>query len=97
MAKSSIAKVTPSVFDNDARNAVEGAINALYAIRRLAIRAVNELPRACGDAPSFCVAIKELSLLHGKALDDCVKRIARTPGVGCFDGEFIDYEEPAHG
>jgi hypothetical protein len=79
-----MAKTTKqAVFDADAQTTVGLAIHALYRIRRLAIRAVDELPD--GDAESFCMAITEISQLHGKALDDCVTRVTGCPGVGCFD------------
>jgi hypothetical protein len=78
------------IFDKDAQIAVEQAIHAFYAIRRLAIRAVGDMDTDSGDAESFCAAIKEVSRLHGKALDDCATRLTGHPGVGCFDKEFID-------
>jgi hypothetical protein len=89
------AKQSPSgalVFDDDAQVTVVRAIHALYRIRRLALRAVDELSAEDGDAESFCMAITEISQLHGKALDDCLTRVTGTPGVGCFDKEFIDHE-----
>ena len=84
-----MAKTTKQVvFDQDAQTTVQLAIHALYRIRRLAFRALDD-----DDAESFCMAITEISQLHGKALDDCVTRVTGTPGVGCFDKEFIDHEE----
>ena len=82
-----------AVFDQDAQTAVGEAIHALYRIRRLAIRAVDELTPGDGDAESFCMAITEISQLHGKALDDCATRLSGHSGVGCFDKEHIDREE----
>jgi hypothetical protein len=87
MAKSSKGRVARPVLDGDAERAVTSAIHGLYRIRRLAIRAVDELSADGGDAESFCMAITEISQLHGKALDDCVKRVTGAPGVGCFDTE----------
>src|SRR5256885_6101887 len=74
-------------FDIDAQITVEQAVHALYAIRRLAIRVIDELGADDGDAESFCAAIREMSQLHGKALDDCGTRLSGHPGVGCFDKE----------
>jgi hypothetical protein len=91
MAKSSKGRVARPVLDGDAERTVTCAIHGLYRIRRLAIRAVDELPAEDGDAESFCMAITEISQLHGKALDDCVTRVTGCPGVGCFD------HGPAHG
>jgi hypothetical protein len=69
---------------------LEQAIHALCAMHRLAICIIGELPTKCGDAESFCVAIREISQLHGKALDDCLIRVSGTTGIGCFDEELID-------
>jgi len=69
-------------FDEDAQTTVGNAIHALYRIRRLAFRALDD-----DDAESFCMAITEISQLHGKALDDCLTRVTCAPGVGCFDKE----------
>jgi hypothetical protein len=77
-------------FDEDAQMTVERAIHPLYRIRRLAIRAVDDLPD--GDVESFCMAITEISQLHGKALDDCATRLSGHPGVGCFDKGAEDME-----
>jgi hypothetical protein len=86
-----MAKTTKrAVFDEDAQTTVELAIHALYRIRRLAFRALDD-----SDAESFCMAITEISQLHGKALDDCATRLSGHPGVGCFDKEHIDHEETA--
>jgi hypothetical protein len=74
-----------ATFDDDAQVTVGLAIGAFYRIRRLAIRAVDELTTESGDAESFCMAITEISQLHGKALDDCMTRVTGHPGVGCFD------------
>lgn len=79
-------------FDDDAEATVGLVVNALYRIRRLAIRAVDELTAEGGDAESFCMAITEISQLHGKALDDCMTRVTGHPYMGCFDKE-----ESAHG
>jgi hypothetical protein len=46
---------------------------------------VDELSAKDGDGESFCMAITEISELHGKALDDCMRRVTGAPGVGCFD------------
>jgi len=78
-----MAKTTKrAVFDDDARDTVEKAVHAFYRICRLAFRALDD-----SDAESFCMAITEISQLHGKALDDCVTRLAGCPAVGCFDKE----------
>jgi hypothetical protein len=69
-----------AVFDEDAQRTVGNAIHAFYRIRRLAFRALDD-----SDAESFCMAITEISQLHGKALDDCATRVTGRPGVGCFD------------
>ena len=88
-----MAKTTKqAVLDEDAQTTVGNAIHALYRIRRLALRAVDEVSGEDGDAESFCMAIAEISLLHGKVLDDCVTRVAGRPGVGCFDKYFIGHE-----
>ena len=50
------------------------------------------MAKASGDAESLCNAITDLSQLHGKALDDCVKRVTGAPAVGVFDKEYIDRE-----
>jgi hypothetical protein len=68
-----------AVLDENARNTVEDAVHALYRIQRLALRAFDD-----EDVESFCMAITEISQLHGKALDDCLRR-AGGGGVGCFD------------
>src|SRR2546421_11433283 len=85
-------RVEQAVLDEAARTTVENAIHALYRIRRLALRAVETLSAKDGDAESFCMAITEISLLHGKVLDDCVTRVTGVPGVGCFDKYFIGKE-----
>jgi hypothetical protein len=82
-----VAGVTKRVFDEDAQTTVGNAIHAFYRIRRLALRALDD-----SDAESFCMAIAEISLLHGKAIDDCVTRVTGCPGVGCFDKYFIGNE-----
>jgi hypothetical protein len=88
MAKTNKAKQSPPsefAFDDDAQVTVVHAIHALYRIRRLALRAVDELGAEGGDAESFCMAITEISQLHGKALDDCMTRVTGHPFMGCFD------------
>jgi hypothetical protein len=88
--KAAAAGKTPKpVFDRDAEGTVFDAIHAFYRIRRLAFRALDD-----SDAESFCMAITEISQLHGKALDDCAMRLSGH-GVGCFDKEHIDREETA--
>jgi hypothetical protein len=67
-------------FDEDAQTTVNRAIHAFYRIRRLAFRALDD-----EDAESFCMAITEISQLHGKALDDCATRLSGHSGIGCFD------------
>jgi hypothetical protein len=84
-----MAKTTKQVvFDQDAQAIVAAAIHALYAIRRLAILTADELPYQCGDAATFCAAIREMSEAHGKALDGCLPENR----IGSFDKEFIDHE-----
>jgi len=75
----------PLAFDEKARAVVQNTVHALYVIRRLAIRALAE-PTAdgSGDAATFCYAIKQMALLHGKDLDQCVGRVTGS-SAGCFD------------
>ena len=96
MAKTT-KKVTRQVLDEGAQITMHEAITAFHAIYRLSVCIIAELPRASGDANSFCMAITDISQLHGKALDDCVTRVTGHPGVGCFDKEFIDHEEASGG
>ncbi len=75
------------VFDKDAQATIESAVHALYIIRRLAIRAIAEpIADGCGDAATFLCAIKQMALLHGKDLDECVGRVTGS-SAGCFDEE----------
>ena len=96
MAKTT-KKVTRQVLDKDAQITVHDAITAFHAIYRLSVCIIAEMPRASGDANSFCMAISDISQLHGKALDDCVTRVTGHPGVGCFDAKYIDREEATDG
>jgi hypothetical protein len=83
-----MAKTTKqAVLDEAAQTTVGLVIHALYRIRRLAIRALDD-----DDAESFCMAIAEISLLHGNVLDDCMTRVTGHSGVGCFDKYFIGHE-----
>jgi len=80
-------------FDKKTQATVESAVHALYIIRRLATRAIAEpVAGECGDAATFCYAIKQMALLHGKDLDECVGRVTGS-SVGCFDGDYIDNTE----
>jgi hypothetical protein len=90
MAKSSKGRVARPVLDGDTERAVTSAIHAFYRIRRLAIRTVDELSADGGDGEFFCMAITDISELHGKELDDCMRRVTHAPGIGCFDKESIE-------
>ncbi|MBA3505468.1 MAG: hypothetical protein H0T80_06755 [Betaproteobacteria bacterium] len=51
----------------------------------------------CGDAATFCYAIQQMSLLHGKDLDECVGRVTGS-SAGYFDEEDeAEREEVRHG
>ena len=77
----------PPAFDKKAQATVRNTVHALYIIRRLAIAAINEpIAGECGDAATFCYAIQQMSLLHGKDLDECVGRVTGS-SAGYFDEE----------
>jgi hypothetical protein len=80
-------------FDREAEIIVGDVIQALYAIRRLAILTDGDLPHACGDVETFSRAIREMAERNGKELDALLERMTGSAGIGIFDKEHIDRQE----
>jgi len=85
----------PGLDVGDVRRAIEPVIEAFFKIWRLADRTADELDARNVDGRIFLNYITQLSVRHGKALDDLYMQLSGGTRVGYFSTlAEADYESP---